>query len=118
MDNNKLLEASEEIIHELKELKDNLVTADELYRAKEYYRGQFLLALEDTSSRMLWLGDKIMSEGKALRVHEIFKAIDKVGREDIRKLIRVIFSRKNLNFATVGPAGSGVQKKLRKALTL
>ena len=118
VDNKKLLEASKEIIHELKELKENPVTADELYRAKEYYRGQLLLALEDTASRMLWLGDKIMSEGRAPAVREIFRNIDKVTREDIRKLVGITFNRKNLNFATVGPVKASDKNKLRKALTL
>lgn len=118
VDNNKLLEASKEIVNELKELKDNLVTADELYRAKEYYRGQLLLGLEDTSSRMLWLGDRIMNEGKAPAIREIFRDIEKVSARDIKEVVRCIFNGKNLNFATVGPVRAGDKNKLRKALRL
>ena len=54
VDNNKFLKATEEIMREIGDIKKNFVTEDELYRAKEYARGQFLLALEDTASRMLW----------------------------------------------------------------
>ncbi|MEE9499934.1 MAG: pitrilysin family protein [Candidatus Omnitrophota bacterium] len=118
VDNNRLLEASEEIVNELKQLKNNPVTPGELYRAKEYYRGQLLLALEDTTSRMLWLGDKIMLEGKALALREIFKNIEKISIEDIKKIGRMIFNRKNLNFATVGPVRASDKNKLRKALIL
>lgn len=116
--NNKLLEASREIVHELNDIKKNLVSPDELHRAKEYSRGQFLLALEDTASRMLWLGDRMTSLGKAPSVYEIFKNIDKVTAEDIKKLANHIFDKKNMNFSTVGPAGAGIRKKLRKALVL
>jgi predicted Zn-dependent peptidase len=118
VDNKRLLEATREIVNELKDIKENPVTADELYRAKEYYRGQLLLGLEDTSSRMLWLGDKIMSEGKAPAVREIFRNIDRVRGEDIKKLVRLIFNKKNLNFATVGPVKKSDKNKLRKALVL
>ncbi|UCD54918.1 MAG: insulinase family protein [Candidatus Omnitrophota bacterium] len=118
VDNNKLVEASEEIVNELKELKDNSVTPGELYRAKEYYRGQLLLALEDTSSRMLWLGDKIMLEGKAPAIREIFKNIEKIGIEDIKEIVKMIFNRRHLNFATIGPVSAGDKNKLRKVLIL
>ena len=96
--NEKLCEASEEIIHELVDIRENTVSSDELYRAKEYYRGQFLLALESTATRMLWLGEKIMAEGKARSIKEIFANINKVSAEDIRKVAGIIFTDKNMNY--------------------
>ena len=116
--NKKLYEASKEIIHELVDIKEKPVSSDELYRAKEYYRGQFLLALESTAMRMLWLGERIMTERKAPPLKEIFKNINKVSAEDIRKAAGIIFTDKNLNFATVGPAGEKDKNKLKKVLNL
>ena len=118
VDNNKLLETSKAIIRELCDIKENLITPDELCRTKEYSRGQFLLALEDTSSRMIWLGEKIVKEGKAPSVKEIFSNIEKVKAEDIKKTANMVFKSKNLNFATIGPAKDNVKKKLKKLLTV
>ena len=118
VDNNKLLDASKEIIHELIDVKKNDVTADELYRAKEYVGGQLLLALEDTASRMLWLGEKMMTEGGAPPVKELLRKIDKVTAGDIKAAANIVFNKKNLNFATVGPAGENMKKELTKALVL
>jgi len=118
VDNDNLLEAAGEVMRELKVLKKNFVTSDELNRAKEYAKGQMLLALEDTSTRMLWLGDRIMSEGKAPSRKEIFQAIEKVSVRDIKKITGLIFQKSNMSFATIGPARGGIKRKLRKKLTL
>jgi len=118
VDNNNTLEAASEIVRELKTLKKNFVTGDELKRAKEYARGQMLLAMEDTASRMLWLGDRIMLEGRAPSLEEILKGIDKVTIHDIRKIANTIFSNDNLSFATIGPLGDMIKTKLKKALVL
>jgi len=118
VDKSKLMEASGEIMHELKNIKENPVTRDELYRAKEYSRGQFLMALEDTSSRMLWLGERLMEEASAPSVEEMFKKIDKVTADEIRKVANIIFTGENLNFATVGPAWKNIKKDLERILVL
>ena len=118
VDNSKLVEASSEIIYELKDLKKNRVRKDELDRAKEYSRGQLLLALEDTASRMIWLGDRIMLDGKAPSMKEIFKKVDKVSLDDIREAANLVFTNKNLNFGAIGPIDQLTKTKLRKALTI
>ena len=114
VDDSKLATASRGIIRELREMKENPVTSGELCRAKEYASGQLLLSLEDTASRMMWLGGKIMAEGKAPSVAEIFKKVNSVTAEDIKEAANLIFNSKNLNFATIGPARRGVKKKLRE----
>jgi predicted Zn-dependent peptidase len=118
VDNNNLVEAASEITHELKALNKNFVTLDELTRAKEYVKGQMLLGLEDTAMRMLWLGERITTEGKAPSVKKVLKGIEKVTIYDIKKLANIIFDKANMNFATVGPARASVRGKLRKALRL
>ncbi|MBL7158555.1 MAG: insulinase family protein [Candidatus Omnitrophica bacterium] len=116
--NDKMLDASEEIIKELEEIRKNLVMPDELERAKEYAKGQLLLALEDTGSRMVWLGEKIMTEGAALPIRELLRNIEKVSAEDVRKTANIVFCNNNLNFAAIGRAQKGVRKKLKGILNL
>ena len=64
VDHGKAADAAGVISRELKRLTTELVSADELSRAKEYYRGQLLFALEDTMSHMLWLGEKVVAGEK------------------------------------------------------
>lgn len=114
VDNAKLLEASTEIIRELRAIKEDFVTKDELNRAKEYLRGQLLLALEDTASRMLWLGEREVLEGKAPEFGEIVRGINKVTERDVKRAANMIFKKENLNFASIGPARGDIEKKLKK----
>jgi predicted Zn-dependent peptidase len=118
VDNNMLYGASKEIVKELKEIKENLVRDDELSRAKEYYKGQLLLTLEDTASRMIWLGVKIMNEGKAPSVKAILEEIESVDAGTIREAADTVFNTKNMSFTTIGPAGRRSLRDLRKALTV
>jgi len=116
VDNEKLILASEEVMTELKDIKKNLVSKNELKRAKEYVKGQLLLALEDTGSRMLWLGQRVLLEGKAPPLKEIIQNVDKVTLEDIRKSANMTFNNKNANFATVGPAKTEVKCEIEEVI--
>lgn len=118
VDRKNLFEALQEIMCEVREIKNNLATNDELGRAKEYARGQLLLALEDTALRMLWLGDKIISEGKAPSHKEVIRHIEKVTLGDMREAAGLTFSGKNLNFATVGQVRSSIKNKLGRILNI
>lgn len=118
VDNDKFYEAIKGIVRELKDINKNPVRSEELGRAKEYARGQILLAFEDTAARMLWLGEKIISEGKAPSIKEIFRNIDKVTAEEVKKIASMVLRKGNLNFASVGPVKDREKKKLSKVLAL
>jgi len=114
----RVLEAAREIARELGDIKRNPVTKDELERAKEYAKGQLALALEDTGSRMLWLGEKIMTEGAVPPVGEILRKIDRVTPGEVREIAKGVFQKRNLTIAAVGPAAAGVKRKLKMVLDL
>jgi predicted Zn-dependent peptidase len=90
------------IIDEILKLKEEGVKDDELTRAKEFAKGQFQLGLESTSNRMIWLGDKIMVEGKIPDIENILTSLDNVTCDDIRTISRRIFSRPLANLAVIG----------------
>lgn len=118
VDNKNAPEASSEILRELVSLKKDFVTPDELRRAKEYAKGQILLALEDTATRMLWLGERIMQDGRAPSVREMLSGIDGVTIGGIKNTAKAIFVKDHLNFAAIGPLKSDMKKKLNRILTL
>lgn len=103
VDNKKLVKALEVILKEIGRLKTEPVGADELSRAKEYYKGQLLFALEDTMSRMLWIGDRFISGEKDFTVADILKRIDMITPEDIMRVSAGTFKNEGLNLAVIGP---------------
>ena len=103
VDNKKLVKALEVILKEIGRLKTEPVALDELDRAKEYYRGQLLFALEDTMSRMLWIGDRIISGEKDFTVANILERVDRITPEDIMRVSAGTLKDESLNLAVIGP---------------
>ncbi len=91
------------ILKELSRIKKEHVKKDEFRRAKEYYKGQVLMALEDTTTSMLWVGEKISAEDKLTDINKILKIVDEITTEDIKKVANMIFKNVNLNMSIIGP---------------
>ena len=118
VDNNRVEQALHAVIGELNKLKTNAVSQSELNRAKQYYKGQMLLALEDTGTRMLWLGDRTMSSGGIKPIEKIMREIDLVVSEDVKKVANEIFTDKKLNVAVICPKDIISEQKLRKVCSI
>lgn len=103
VDNNKLVKALEVILKEVGRFKTEPVSAGELARAKEYYRGQLLFALEDTMSRMLWIGDRVISGEKDFTVASILERVDKITVDDIMRVSADMLKNEGLNLSVIGP---------------
>jgi predicted Zn-dependent peptidase len=103
IDAKNLIKALDVILKQLGRMVREPVPADELDRAKEYYRGQLLFALEDTMSLMLWLGEKIIAGEEDFSAKKILKSIEKVSPEDLMRVAAEIFIEKNLSLAVIGP---------------
>ncbi len=117
IDNRKIDEAVSLILKELKKIKDKLVNLDEFKRAKEFYLGQIMLALEDTLDHMLWIGESTVTLNKTYSLKDIIKEVKKIKPEDIREICRDIFKENNLNLALIGPL-KDAQDKIHKLLQL
>ena len=103
IDNRKVIEAVSLILKELRRVKDRLVTDDEFMRAKEFYRGQMVLALEDTMDYMLWLGETSVALDKEYTLNELIKEMNKVKKEDLRTAARMIIDDKRMSLALISP---------------
>ena len=114
IDNNKVTEAIKLVLEELIRIKDKLITNDEFKRAKEFYLGQLMLALEDTLDYMFWIGEYTATLDKTYTLKDIIKEVNKVTREDIMQVAKEIFLEQKLNLALIGPLKDKEQDILNK----
>jgi predicted Zn-dependent peptidase len=90
-------------LKEIRELKKNGVTADELRRAKEHLKGSLMLSLETSSSRMNRLAKHEMHLGSFLTMDDMLGAIDAVTHEAVQALVGQLLDEERLAMTTLGP---------------
>ena len=113
VDNRKAVKATELILRELVKISKEGVSDLELSNAKDFYTGQFELALEETMDRMLWAGDNLVTIGKVPEVDDVFRRIRKAGKDDIARMAGRIFRSKGVNFAAIGPIDKKAEKEIK-----
>jgi predicted Zn-dependent peptidase len=93
------------IVKELREIKENLVPAEELRRAKDNLKGSFMLGLESTSSRMSNLARQELHFQRFFTLDEMIERIEGVTAEQIRDIAGEFFHSKNITLAVLGNLG-------------
>ena len=93
------------IVKELREIKQNLVPAEELRRAKDNLKGSFMLGLESTSSRMSNLARQELHFQRFFTLDEMIERIEAVTSEQIRDIANEFFHSKNITLAVLGNLG-------------
>jgi predicted Zn-dependent peptidase len=91
------------ILKELRELKKNGITEDELRRAKDHLKGSLMLSLESTSSRMNRLAKHELHLGSFLTMDEMLASIDRVKHEEVQALVTELLDEDHLALTTLGP---------------
>ena len=117
IDNAKILPCLELIFQELGKTKKKLVNVDEFKRAKEFYLGQLMLALEDTMEYMLWMGESTACLDKVYTLQNVINEVGKVNIEDLRQVAGQIFKQERINLALIGKIGKE-QKNIYAKLNL
>ncbi len=87
---------------EFKRLKSEPVTEEELQRAKDQLKGNILLGLESSSSRMTNLARQQMYFGHFFGVEEIIRRVDEVTREGIQQLANSLFDPEAVALTLLG----------------
>jgi predicted Zn-dependent peptidase len=116
VDNAKLVDAVDVVLKALAKIKRSGVRLDEIKRAKDFYLGQVLLALEDTMDHMLWIGESTLTRDKMRTIQEVIKLVKGVMVEDIKRVAGVILDSRRYNFAVVGPVNDAQEKQLNRLL--
>ena len=102
MSNDHLEEVYESIIEEIKIMKKDYLTEQEIKESKEQLKGSYILGLESTSSRMMSIGRSLLLNNKVESTDDILKSIDNVDRETVKKVIDKIFNLNKLGVCIVG----------------
>ncbi|MFA6429610.1 MAG: pitrilysin family protein [Patescibacteria group bacterium] len=100
---NRLKEAIKVIKQELRKITKDLVTAEELRRAKDHIRGKLTLAFEDPAAQADWFGKQWVFQKKTLSPEERLRAIERVKPAEIREIAKKIFRPAAMSAALVGP---------------
>ena len=90
-------------LHEVRALKKDGVTADELARAKDHLKGNLMLSLESSSSRMNRLARQELRFGAFHSVDEMLGEIDRVRPDEVEALIHRVLDEEQLCLVTLGP---------------
>jgi predicted Zn-dependent peptidase len=91
------------ILEEFRNLKKNSIPAEELQRAKDYLKGNLLLGLESTNSRMANIARQELYYGRSFSLDEVAAQIDAVTREDVVNVARDLFQSEKIAVTVLGP---------------
>ncbi len=105
----------ERVIKELKKVKKKGVEALELERSKNHIKGNLMLSMESTSSRMSKLAKDELYFGRSFTFREIIREINKVSLEQVRHLCEALFDSESLSLTALGKINA---KMLPKSRTL
>ncbi len=95
--------ALEAIIRELRRLREETVSNEELQRAKEFNKGRLLLQMENTSAIASWYGRQEILPGEVLSVDEAIAMMESATPEDIQRVMQFLLAGEHFNIAVVGP---------------
>jgi predicted Zn-dependent peptidase len=91
------------ILRELARLRDELVPAEELDKAKRYLSGGLELRMDDTRHVASWIGGQEALHERVLTLDQALAAIERVDAADIQRLAARLFRDDALRLAAVAP---------------
>ena len=110
-----LREALDAILAELARLRDELVPADELEKAKRYLAGGLELRMDDTRHVASWIGGQEALHDRVLTLEEALAQVAAVTPAQVQGLAQRLFQDDGLRLAAVAPARAlhGLESRLR-----
>jgi predicted Zn-dependent peptidase len=90
------------VLDELRRIRHEPVTEEELRRAKDHIKGSIMLGLEGTGSRMSQLARHEMYFGRHISMDELLDGIERVTREEVLRLATEMLEGRSLGLSAVG----------------
>jgi len=92
------------VINEFKKIREKLVSEKELSRAKEYIKGNMILNLESTTSRMFRMSNSELYYNRFVTIEEVIKMIDSVSVKEIIEIANEILEENYLTKVIISPS--------------
>ncbi|NLJ57393.1 MAG: insulinase family protein [Tissierellia bacterium] len=114
----QLEEALRTIFKEMASIKKGNITQAEFNRAKQQIKGNYILSLESTSSRMSAIGRRELLYNEILYPEEVIDAINTVEMKDVIDVAQDLFSIDNLSITFAGNLNKNlnIEEKINKVL--
>lgn len=106
------------IFDEVRRMRDEGVTQEELDRAREQAKSNLVMTMESTSSRMNKLGNGELFLGRSMDLEELIERYNAVSREDVLQTAQRVLDLSQLSFSAVGRVGSSAEYQERLAAFL
>lgn len=95
-------EAIDVILNEVNKFSKENITNEKLQKSKEQLKGNYILGLESTSSRMFSNGKSVLFLNKINTPSDVIKKIDKIDMESVERVKELTFRKGIQNSAFVG----------------
>ena len=102
VDLNRIDEAVETIVEELRRVVSESVPTDELEKARAFAKGRFVLGLESPHATIMFGLRREVLEGRAIEPEEVLAGLDAVTVEDVQRVAADILGG-DLRLAVIGP---------------
>jgi predicted Zn-dependent peptidase len=102
VDLNRIDDAIETIVAELRRAAAESVPAEELEKARAFAKGRFVLGLESPHATIMFGLRRELLEGQAVEPEEILAGLDAVTADDVQRVATDILG-KHLRLALIGP---------------
>ena len=96
------------VVAELRHMKSEPISAAELQRAKDHLKGNLVLGLESTTSRMSQLARSEICFNRQIDLAESLARLDRVTTADVQRVATHLFSADSLGATVLGP-GNGTR---------
>jgi len=103
IDHKKIDEVITEILKEVKRMAEELVTPEDLIRAKEHLIGGLVLGLETSNQLAGFYGSQEVLERAMMSPEELIRKTQEVTAEEIMAVAKDIVKNEGLNLAIIGP---------------
>ena len=103
VDINRVDDAIETIVAELRKITEEKVPAEELEKARSSAKGRFVLQLESPHGTILFGLRREVLEGRAVEPSEVLEGLDAVTAEDGQRVAQDVIGRGALQLALIGP---------------
>lgn len=118
MSYNQVEDALRTVLKEMISIKNGNISDEEFIRAKQQIKGNYILGLESTSSRMSSIGRRELLYNEIQYPEEVIESINSVKKEDVLNLAVELFDIDSLSITFTGNLNKNkdIEEKIKKVL--